>query len=94
MDREPGFPGLLSELECHFAIVTTSLLLSRRQLQSPTSVHWSRSATRISTTASGQRQIDIEPTSGLRCKSTVYGLNGHRAIFVIDLSVGTCEHVI
>ena len=30
------------------------------------------------------RQIDIEPTSGLRCKITVYGLNGHRAFCVID----------
>jgi len=28
------------------------------------------------------------------CKITVYGLNGDRANFVIDLSVGTCEHAI
>jgi hypothetical protein len=33
----------------------------------------------------------FEPTVGLLRKSTVYGLNGHRAIFVIDLSVATCE---
>jgi hypothetical protein len=26
------------------------------------------------------------------CKSGVYGLNGRRAIFVIALSVATCEH--
>ena len=32
--------------------------------------------------------------SGLRHKSGVYGLNGHRAIFVIDLSVATCEHTL
>ena len=31
-------------------------------------------------------------TGGLQCKSTVYGLNGHRAFFVIALSVAICEH--
>ena len=36
----------------------------------------------------------FEPTVGLLRKSTVYGLNGHRAIFVIDLPVATCEHTL
>ena len=36
----------------------------------------------------------FEPTAGLRCKSTVYGLNGHSAIFVIDLSLVTYEDAI
>jgi hypothetical protein len=35
--------------------------------------------------------LDVASTSS---KSTVYGLNGHRSIFVIDLSVGTCEYAV
>ena len=36
----------------------------------------------------------FEPTAGLRRKSTVYGLNGHRAHFVIVLSLGSYEHAV
>ena len=36
---------------------------------------------------SGLRQIHIEPTDVLRCKGTVYGLNGQRVYFVIGLSL-------
>ena len=31
------------------------------------------------------RQIHPEPTGGLRCKSAVCGLNGHRAYYIISL---------
>ena len=40
------------------------------------------------------RQMCFEPAIGLQRKSAVCGLNGHRSIFVIDLSVDTCEHAI
>jgi hypothetical protein len=36
----------------------------------------------------------FEPTGGVQRKSTVYGLNGHRANFVIALSLGAYEHAI
>jgi len=35
-----------------------------------------------------------EPTVVRQRKSAVYGLNGHRAIFVIALYVVTCEHAL
>jgi hypothetical protein len=31
------------------------------------------------------RQIHAEPTGDLRCKSAVYGLNGHRPYYIISL---------
>jgi hypothetical protein len=34
---------------------------------------------------SGSRQIHSEPTGGLRCKSAVCGLNGHRLHYIISL---------
>jgi hypothetical protein len=40
------------------------------------------------------RQMRFKPTGGLWCKSTVYGLNGHRSNFVIALSLGAYEHAI
>jgi hypothetical protein len=40
------------------------------------------------------RQMRFEPTVGLLRKSTVYGLNGHSALFVIDLSLVTYEDAI
>ena len=36
----------------------------------------------------------FEPTGGLWRKSSVYGVNDHRASFVIDLPVATCEHTL
>jgi hypothetical protein len=36
----------------------------------------------------------LNPRSASWRKSTVYGLNGHRAHFVIALSVATCKHAI
>jgi hypothetical protein len=36
----------------------------------------------------------LNPRSTSWRKSTVYGLNGHRSIFIIDLSLGTYEHAI
>jgi hypothetical protein len=43
---------------------------------------------------SGLRQIHVEPTVGLCRKSAVYGLNGHRAYFVIALSLVTYEQAV
>ena len=40
------------------------------------------------------RQISLEPTDGLRRTSAAYGLNGHSALFVIDLSLVTYEDAI
>jgi hypothetical protein len=45
-------------------------------------------------TSLAQAGSTFTPTDGLWQKSTVYGLNGHRAIFVIALCVITCEHAI
>ena len=42
----------------------------------------------------GVASYTFEPTVGLLRKSTVYGLNGHSANFVIDLSLGAYEHAI
>ena len=36
----------------------------------------------------------FEPTAVLQHKSSVYGLNGRRALFVIALSVAACEHAL
>ena len=42
----------------------------------------------------GLRQIYIEPTGVLRCKSAVCGLNGHRSYYVISLFKVTYESTI
>jgi hypothetical protein len=34
----------------------------------------------------------LNPRSASWRKSTVYGLKGHRSLFVIALSVATCDH--
>jgi hypothetical protein len=47
-----------------------------------------------SCTLAGSRQIRFEPTVALRRKSTVCGLNGQRAHFVIALSLATYEQTI
>ena len=39
-------------------------------------------------------RIYFEPTGGSKYKSAVYGLNGHRANFVIALSLGAYKHAI
>jgi hypothetical protein len=40
------------------------------------------------------RQIHSEPTGGLRCKSAVYGLNGHRSYYIISLFKATYKSTI
>jgi len=39
-------------------------------------------------------EMGFQPTGGLQHKSTVYGLNGHRAHVVIALSIGAYQHAI
>jgi len=52
----------------------------------------SREIFEVSTPAASD--VVLRPMVGSKRKSTVYGLNGHRAYFLIHLSVGTCGHVI
>jgi hypothetical protein len=51
-------------------------------------------ASRVLAEKSCANRFELAPPGGLWRKDTVYGLNGHRANFVIALSLGAYDHAI